>query len=502
MKKLLAASAALTMVLTGFVGVTTAQAAGTTLTYGVIADIKGFDVALGEYGNRAPFYQAVYDSLLYQNPDGSLIPGLALSATADKTGKVITVKLRPGIKFTNGEAFDAKAAVANILAFRDGPGVAAPFASALKSAVAKDALTMVLTLKELDPSFIQNLSSMMGMEQAPSTIGKDANKFAPVGTGPYTLDAANTVQGSSYAFKSNPNYWNKSRRKFDNLVIKVISDATAGVNALKAGQIDCINIQDKTSVASLKAAGFKFATQQLDISAIFLVDKLGRMGTPLKDVRVRQALNYAIDRNAALQIMGNGFGVTTDQIFATYNKGYVKSLDSYYTHDVNKAKQLLSDAGYAKGFTLNMPSVSVLGPTFWQFLKDQLAQVNITVSYTDVPITDFFTSILTPKFPAFWMQLQRDTPDWAMLKFQVNRDSTWNPSGYGDATSDALISKIVTATGAAQTKLLQQLNTYMVQQAWAVPMYAVDMQFAYDSKVKATTQGGNAIPFLANISPA
>lgn len=502
MKKLLAAAAALAVAVVGFVGIAPAQAAGTTLTYGVVADIKGFDVELGEYGNRAPFYQAVYDSLLYQKPDGALIPGLALSATADKSGKVITVKLRPGIKFTNGEAFNAKAVVANILKYRDGAGVGAALASSLKTAKAKNAMTVVLTLSDVDPSFIQNLSGPMGMVQAPSTIGKDSAKTNPVGTGPYVLDTAATVPGSSYVFKSNAGYWNKSRRHFDNLIIKVLSDPTAQVNALKAGQIDCVNLNDKSAVPSLKAAGFKFETQQLDVSSIFLIDKNGKMGTPLKNLKVRQAMNYAIDRAAAVQIMGNGFGVATTQVFAKYNKGYVKSLENAYPHDVAKAKALLKEAGYENGFELTMPSVSALGTNFWQFIKDQLGAVGITVKFTDVPLGDFFTQILTPKFPAFWMQLQRDTPDWSLLKFQINRDSIWNPSLYGDATSDGLIAQIRVSTGAKQTKLLQQLNTYMVQQAWAVPLYAVDMQFAHSSKVKVVVQGGNAVPFLTNITPA
>ena len=502
MKKIAASAAALAIAITGFAGVPAAQAAGTTLTYGVIADIKSFEVEVAENGNRAPFYQAVYDTLLYKQPNGTLIPGLAVSVKADKSGKVITAMLRKGITFTNGEAFNAAAVAKNIMAFKNGSGVGAALASSLLSAKAKNATTVVFTLKELDPAFIGNLSGPMGMVQAPSTIGTAAAKTNPVGTGPYMVDTAATVTGSTYVFKSNPKYWNKSRRHFDNLIVKVITDQTAQVNALKAGQIDAINLNDKTAVASLKAAGFKFSTQQLDWSGLTLVDKGGRMGTPLKNVKVRQAINYAFDRKAAVQVMGNGFGVATNQIFASYNKAYVKALENSYPYDVAKAKQLMKEAGYENGFELSMPSLSALSATTWQFMKDQLAQINITVKYSDVPLTEFFTQILTPKFPAFWMQLERNSDDWALLKFMVNRDSIWNPSGYGDATADALIEKIRASSGPAQTKLLQQLNTHMVKEAWHVPLYAVDMQFAYNSKVKVQTQAGNAVPFLYNIRPA
>lgn len=504
MKKLLATAAALAVAASGFAGVQQAQAAtAKSLSYGVIGDIKSFEVRSSEFGNRAPFFQAVYDGLALAKPDGSLIPNLALNWKYDKSLKVMTMNLRKGIKFTNGEAFNAAAVVKNLLAFQKGDSPDASNAASIKSVKAKGAYTVVITLSDVDPAFEGYLGRNMGLMQAPNTIGQESSKTNPVGTGMYVFDKANSQIGSVYAFKSNPNYWNKPVRKFDSLTIKVLSDPTAAVNAIKAGQVDVINLLSLSAVDSLKAAGIKTASYFLDWAGLTLVDKQGRMGTPLKNVKVRQAINYAINRDVMIQVIGNGHGKATSSVFASYSKGYDKALDSYYKYDVAKAKALMKEAGYENGFTLSMPSVAVLPAAGYQAIKDALAAINITVNYSDVPLNEFFTQILTPKFPAFLMFLERSSNDWTFIKFLINRDAVWNPSGYGDATSDALLAKIQKSTGAVQAGHLKALNKYLTEQAWFVPFYGNEGMFAYNSKVKVNVQAGNAVPYLPfGITPA
>ena len=181
------------------------------------------------------------------------------------------------------------------------------------------------------------------------------------------------------------------------------------------------------------------------------------MGSPLKDVRVRQAINYGIDRAAALQVMGAGYGVPTTQVFAKYNKGYVASLDNAYPFSIDKAKSLLKDAGYPNGFKLEMPLNGALNPAVGQFIKDSLEKIGIIVNYTSYASgSDFFAAVQAPKYAMFRQGLERNPNSWTLLQFLLARDSAWNPSGYGDATSDKLISRIAHASGLAVDS--QQLN--------------------------------------------
>jgi peptide/nickel transport system substrate-binding protein len=430
MKKFLVTAAALAVAVSGIAGASTAQAASTkSLTIGVVGDIKSFEVRSSQFGNASPFYQAVYDSLALTKPDGSLIPGLALSWKYDKSLKVMTIQLRKGVKFTDGEPFTSAAVVKNMLAFQKGDSPSASNASSIKSVKAKGLYTVVITLSDIDPAFEGYLGREMGLMQAPNTIGLDSSKANPVGCGMYIFDKANSQIGSTYVFKSNPTYWNKPIRKFDSLTVKVISDPTAAVNALKSGQVDAMNLFDMTAATSLQAAGFKMASYFLDWAGLSLIDKSGRMGTPLKNVKVRQAINYAIDRNVMVQILGQGFGKATSDVFASYSKGYVKSLDTAYSYNLAKAKALMADAGYPNGFTISMPSVAVLPAAGYQAIKDQLAAIGITVNYTDVPLNEFFTQILTPKFPAYLMFLERAGNDWTFIKFLiVTRSGTLPPT--------------------------------------------------------------------------
>lgn len=505
MKKLLAASVATALAFGGVAaGTVQAQAAtGKSLTIAISLTPKSMEVRSSQFGNLAPLFQAAYDGLASALPNGSLKPNLALSWTYDKSLTKLTLKLRKGVKFTNGEVFNAAAVKANLMAFQKGDSPDASNAASIVSVTVKDPYTAVVNLKAIDPAFVAYLGRNMGLMQAPKTIGTDAAKSTPVGAGMYVLDTANTIPGSSYVFTSNPKYWNPAVRKFDNLTIKIISDATAQANALRAGQIDASSVSQST-VDSLKAAGLKIATQNLDWWGLTLVDRAGRMGSPLKNVKVRQAINYATNREAMRAVANNGIGLITSTPFAAYSKGHSAAVQNYYSFDVAKAKALLAEAGYPNGFTLNMPSTAVLGVNVYQAIKDQLGAIGITVNYTDVPLNEFFATILTPKFPAYYMRLERSANDWQFINFLIARDAVWNPSGFGDATSDALLAKIQKSTGAVQAGHLKALNKYLTEQAWFVPWFAPDANYAYNpAKLKVTVQSGNIVPLIPyGLTPA
>lgn len=499
MKRILAASAALAVAATGMIGVTTSQAATTkTLKYGIVSTFKSLEVRSSQWGNSSAVYQAPYDTLVTLKPDGTMVPNLALSWKSDAMGTGITLKLRPNVKFTDGEPFNASAVCANLKAFQKGDTPEASNAASMQSCKATGPLTVLITLKDVDPAFTNYFTRSMGMMQAPKTIGTAAAKTNPVGTGPYVIDKKRTVVDSAYYFTKNPNYWNKSVPRFDTVVFKILTDATAAVMALRTGEVDVVNVSDRSAIGSLKSAGLKFAEQQLDWQGLILVDRDGKMGSPLGNVKVRQALNYAFDRPAVLKIVGDGFGKVTDQVFPSYSKAYDKALENRYPYNPAKAKALLAEAGYPNGFEIATSMLTAYDKGISaQVTVNALAAIGITVKAQDLPMGDFVTAILTPKFPMFWMQLERSPNDWQHINFTMSRDAVFNPSHYGDATSDGLLAKIQTSTGAAQVKYLKAFNKYITDQAWFVPWFANTVETAYNPKtVKVLVQPGNVIPYL------
>lgn len=503
MKRILAASVALGLSVAALVGVP-AQAAGKTLTLGVISAVSDWRASSGQLANLGPYYQAVYATLLTQAPDGRTItPGLA-SYAYDKTQTVLTLTLKSGLKFADGSAINAAAVKANLDGYSKGLASDASTATAaIDSVTAKGATTVVIKLKAPSSTILTYLSGTLGMMESVAGLTAADAKSVPYGSGPYIYDAANSVSGSSYAFKLNPNYYNKAAVKASTLVIKSIASATAGVNALRSGDVDAINVTDMTAVDGLKASGIAFAAQYMDEVGIWFIDKGGRMGTPWKNLKVRQAVNYAVDREAALKVFAAGYGKVTQQEFASYNAGYVPALQNTYTRNLNKAKTLMAEAGYPNGFNVTFPRFAGTPQVQVDFVADQLAQLDIKVTWDSyASVGDMFNAMWAPKYGAYRMTLQRDANDLQLIDFKLARDAAWNPSGYGDSTSDKLIALARSSKGAAQTKALQDLNKYITAQAWTCPLIEKMAAFGYNpAKVTVKAHAGNVLPYLLEFSP-
>lgn len=499
-KSLVAVAATAALVLGTVSGV---SAATKTLTVGLIADIQSWAAAESQFGNLNLPYQSVYDTLLLADPNGNIKPNVATAYKYDKAGTTLTLTIRSGIKFTDGTALDAAAVVKNLNAFKAGKSPDASNIADMKSATAKGKNTVIIKLSDVNPAFINYLARNAGLLESPKAIGGASAKTTPVGSGPYVLNKLKSKVGSIYVLNRNANYWNKAKYPYDTISYKIIADPTAMVNALESGQVDAANLANNDVITELMANGLKFETSTLDLVGIYLVDRTGKLGSPLNNVKVRQAINYALDRKALLKTIGSGYGTVVEQPFAPKSPAYIPSLNSTYSYDPAKGKALMAEAGYANGFTMEMPSiVAFLGEAPFTLISDELKAIGIKVKYTEEPFATFFPHILAPVYPGFLMFLEQSPNSWQFIQFLLARNAVWNPDKYGDATSDKLLDQIQHSTGATQVKYLKQLNTYMTQQAWFAPFYVKQTTFAHNSSVKVTMQAGNAVPYLTSFKPA
>lgn len=471
-----------------------------TLTLGALLAPKTFAANQSEFANLSPFYQAVYDTLIRMKPDGSLVPMLAKDwkYNADKT--ILTLTLRDDVKFTDGTPFNADAAKQNLERFKAGTSPDAQFLAALKTAKAVDATTLELTLSAPDPAFLNYLSKDASFMQSPASFGNADIATKPVGSGPYVLDTAATVTGTSYSYKRNPNYWDKSLVHYDNLVLNVYGDQTSLLNAIKSGQLNAANTADNNTLSEIEAAGYKVNPLQLNWAGLILFDRAGTTNPALKDVRVRQALNYAFDTKAMLQSIGQGYGELTTQVFPPSSAAYDKSLDSRYAYNPAKAKELLAQAGYASGLTLKMPSSALMGNTLPALITQQLKDVGITAEFTDTG-NNFIADLLAPKYGVSYMILEQQS-DWQLINMKISPTAPWNPYKYEDPKVDELINKIHVGSTDEQAAAAKELNKYIVEQAWFAPWYRPQSSFVTDAKTKVEVQTGNAYPFIWSFSPA
>lgn len=451
-----------------------------TLTLGALLAPKTFAANQSEFANLSPFYQAVYDTLIRMKPDGSLVPMLAKDwkYNADKT--VLTLTLRDDVKFTDGTPFNADAAKQNLERFKAGTSPDAQFMAALKTAKAVDATTLELTLSAPDPAFLNYLSKDASFMQSPASFGNADIATKPVGSGPYVLDTAATVTGTSYSYHRNPNYWDKSLVHYDNLVLNVYGDQTSLLNAIKSGQLNAANTADNNTLTEIQAAGYKVNPLQLNWAGLILFDRAGTTNPALKDVRVRQALNYAFDTKAMLLSIGQGYGELTTQVFPPSSAAYDKSLDSRYAYNPAKAKELLAQAGYASGLTLKLPSSALMGNTLPALITQQLKDVGITAEFTDTG-NNFIADLLAPKYGVSYMILEQQS-DWQLINMKIAPGAPWNPYKYEDPKVDELINKIHVGSTDEQTAAAKELNKYIVEQAWFAPWYRPQSSFVTDAK--------------------
>ena len=329
-----------------------------TLTLGVIVPATTFEAPDMNWANESPYNQAVYDSLLQASPAGAIEPHLATAWSYNAAKTVLTLTLRTGVKFTDGTPFDASVAAQNLEAFQKGTSSNAGYLVNMASATAVSPTELVIRLKQPDPAFLTYLTQAAGSQESPKAWKTPTAATVPVGSGPYVLDTKATVVGSSYVFTANPNYWDKPEQHYSKIVMNVYTTATTVLDAIEGGQVNAANTFDDTTIPQIQNAGFTVYPLQLNWAGLSLFDRNGTMSGPLGKVQVRQAINMAFDRAALLKDMSEGYGSVTSQVFPTSSPGYQKALDSYYSFDPAKARQLLAAAGYPHGFTLDMPSIS------------------------------------------------------------------------------------------------------------------------------------------------
>lgn len=476
-----------------------ASAAGGTLTLGSVVNITSFDPAQAHLGHQMPIYQSVYDTLILREPDGTLSPMLATAWNYNDDNTVLTVDLRDDVTFTDGAAFDAAAAKANLDHFKEANGPDANQARSIESVAVVDDDTIDITLSAADPAMTFYLSQAAGFMGSPDALGSEGIKTTPVGSGPYVLDASGTVNGSQFTFTANPDYWNKDVQKYGKVVFKVLPDATARVNAIVSGQVDAV-LLDPTTIAQADKAGLKKTAYPVDWQGLLLFDRDGAIAPELADVRVRQAINYAFDRATMLKELQFGEGEATAQVFGKTTDAYLPELDDAYSYDTAKAKQLLAQAGYADGFTLNIPLLAGT-ESIMAMVKQQLADVGITVNLATSPRDTYVPDIIAGKFPTAWFSIFQGEP-WVAIRQMIATDAAYNPF---KTTSDELQADIdAVQTGGDQSGVLaQKVNQYVTDEAWFAPFYRVNqLYYSDDSKVSLVPQVQQAVPNLYNYSPA
>ncbi|MEU9919344.1 ABC transporter substrate-binding protein [Streptomyces sp. NPDC051001] len=505
MKRLLSVAAAATasaLVLTGCGGSGGSGGAGSadTLRLGVVVNPTTWNPANADGGANTLFYQALYDSLLRLTPAGDVASGLAKSWSYNADRTVLTLKLREGAKLGDGTAVDSSLVEPNLTSVKSGSGGFAASLASLKSVTATDKTTVELHLSAPDPALLYNLGLGASYILPPSSLKGDGMTTKPAPTGPYSLDAAQTTAGTKYTFTKNTQYWDAASYPYKKLTYTVLPDDTARLNAVKSQQVDVIGGKT-TMIDAAKSAGLDVKSAPLDMQGLVIADRAGKTVPALADVRVRQAINYAIDGAGILKSIDKGFGTHTTQIFNPKGEAYDPALNSRYPFDPNKAKQLLAEAGYKNGFTLPMASISPYWGAFEPVFKEQLGAVGIKVKFTTVQPADIISSFA--KYPVFMVTWQTAKESYVDVLQMISKTSLINPQKTEDPKVESLVKMMQTGSDQERAAAGRKLSAYLVDQAWFDPWATVNNSVTIgDNSVKFDLQTGNVVPSLRFFTPA
>jgi peptide/nickel transport system substrate-binding protein len=367
-------------------GGATAQTGGTFVFAGA-GDPKNFDPIFNDDGESFRPIRQIYDTLVINKPGtAELAPGLAESFTPDASGKVWTFKLRQGVKFHDGTPLNGAAVCANFDRWANMKGDAAQgqmiyytdvfggFAgspdSVYDKCAAPDDTTAVLSLKRYKGAFpgaftlpAFSIASPEAMKKYNAdTVTQNGDSFEysayanehPTGTGAFTFGGWDKGKGE-ITLNKNPDYWGE-KAKVDKVIIKVIKDENTRKQELRAGTVQAIDFPAPADRAALAGEGFNVLNRPA-FNILYL--GINQKNPKLKDLRVRQAIAYALNRQQLVQTKGPGGSVVADEFMPNTVSGYATDVQKY-AFDQAKAKQLLAEAG-ATGLTLNFyypPDVS------------------------------------------------------------------------------------------------------------------------------------------------
>lgn len=450
---------------------------------------------LNGQGDSSNFTALDYDSLIYQAPNGSFEPDLATSWHYVGSGNTaFELTLRSGVKFTDGSTLTAKAVKASLDYYRSVTGPEQSLTSALQSVSVTGPMSVELHFSQPVPDVPLLLSAEYeaGAIIGPKGLADPSSlSNASDGAGEYIYDSSQSVTNSVYTYTANPTYWNPAAIHYRKVVIRILGQPSAVLSALQSGQLNAAT-GSSTTVSEAKSSGLNVITTPFATWTLILADRGGVVSKPLADLRVRQAINYAIDRAGIVKAIAGGYGTPTDEpMSAVDSAAYDKADANYYAYNVQKAKALMAAAGYANGFTLPVLAEGILDTNdeIIQAVASNLAQIGITLKITSVSasLSQFLGDALSKQYPAvFWLTGGGNDAYTSGQQYLPTVGTPENPFGTTNSQVTQLYNQANAAPPSQQPALYQEVENMLVKLAWFAPVYQSDDFYYFQPTVKNT----------------
>ncbi len=470
MKRLIALLLCVSMaVLNGCAGA--GQKEKSTITVGIAQDLEDSldpHKALAA-GSREVLFN-VFEGLLKPDPKGDLIPAVAKSYEVSSDGCDYTFKLRGDVKFHNGNkvtAEDVKYSLDKISG-KLSQEVLFPVYSVISDVTIADEETVIVHLNEPDA----DLPAYLAMVNA-AIIPKDnpSPDTDPIGTGPFRYVSRSFQE--NIVIERFDDYWG-TKAYLSRVTFRIVPEVDTAVMNLRGGSLDMYAHMTTDQIAQLDQNFSVYEGTMNLVQALYLNNGV----KPFDDVRVRQALCYAIDRKAVLELTSNGKGtIIGSSMFPAFTKYYMPELSKYYDKDVDKARDLLSEAGYPDGFSMTITVPSNYQPHIntAEVLVEQLKNIGVDAKIELVEWNTWLSeTYMGRKYESTVIGVDASylTAKALLARFYSKADD--NFTNFSDPDYDALYEKVLTLTdGEEKTACYKEMETILTEKAANV--YIQDM---------------------------
>ena len=449
-------------------------------------------------------YELIYDPLVNYGDSGQYEPGLAESWEISPDGKEYIFHLRKGVKFSDGSDFNADAMLFNVARWKDKPSTASISVYNNMTGIEKiDDYTVKMTFNKNYYPYLSELTYTRPCRMmSPNSVSPEGDvngEFqTPIGTGPWMIESCE--EGVQTVLVPNPYYWGE-KPKVDKLVLKVIKDGDARLMALQSGEVDFSAESLQTEDIQMLAKDENLATMASPGSRgfhlIFNYEK-----EALQDKKVRQAINYAIDRDSIANNLLEGNGIAAKGMFNAEVVPYVTDANSPgYAFQPEKARQLLKEAGYedtngdgyvdknGENLSLSLLLQNTEYPAWkpvCELVQSQLKEVGIEVNLDLKEQNAYYDGIWT-------------TRDYDMAIYRTYADA-WNPHGFlmdmysasedtppvawDDAKLREMIDQVLMTTEESERQAqYDALFAYIQEESINAPLYYAKNVYGYNKKL-------------------
>ena len=498
-----------------------------TVRWARSADPTTLDPHAFNTGTNFVLLHQMYETLVNRSADGKLLPLLATEwKMLPNDPTVWEFKLRPNVKFHDGSTLTAKDVVFSLNRAKGPNAQVKSLLASMESATAVDDLTVHVKTKGPNLIFPNNLTNMFIMSEAwakannaaetQDTTSKTENGAtrAAMGTGAFTL--ATREIDSRTVLKQNPDYWGKDQFPMDvtELVYLPIKSPATRVAALLSGEVDFAQDIPAQDVARLKQDSKLRINEGPENRSIFLGLNVGaaelkssnvKGKNPLADPKVREAMELAIDRDAIKRSVMRGLSNPSGVMAPSFVNGYTKEMGAYKKADVNKAKELLKEAGYPDGFTITLHSPNdryVNDEAISTAIAGFLGRVGIKTEVVSRPIAQHSVSIVKADSDFYlygWGVPSYDSAyifDFLVATRGKEGRGAQNATYYSNPDLDAKIISLSSESDVAKRNAtIKQIWDVVQKERFYIPLHDQVIHFASTKAIDVPVHPDNTLHF-------